>query len=241
VSVGRNGEISAFDILSDVSPNNTILPIKRHVSQDEDEYRCVKMMKNRCKFLVGSMDCKLKIFDSNQFSLVQSVYLPHHEAFRACDYSVVASAFVIGGNRNILGYDARNNQTFMSIPFPTSRGIRSVSIDGHRITFCTGSGEIAFADIRTGGLLPMMNNGVESNFFSSSPPTSHPLIHTSSHSYRLGGGMITPNPFYNVNFAPHPVEHGIFTHKYDRTGLRLFVGGGPAMASLDGCNLALLH
>jgi WD40 repeat protein len=242
VTVGRGGEMKVHSCFSATEPSSVAAIVSEYLHPQEPEFRCVKRMPKRQKFLVASMEGEMQLFDSTRLSLVQGISLANQHSIRAIDYNYFSGAFLVASDGIINCYDARNNQSWAKIHFPDYRNIRSLSSDQNLITLATGSGKIAFCDIRTLSIVPMDDHHVSHWMADPTIQSSGtPILTTGKNFYRLFGGHVVPTDFYNGTFAPHPVEQGIFTHCYDPSGIRLFVGGGPSLASLDGCNLAILH
>lgn len=180
----------------------------------------------------------MKIFDSTHCSFVQSRTIPSASAIRALKWNSCYGICIAGGVRLLSGYDPRADKVTFRTPFQDYRGIRSISSDGTHVTFCTASGLIAFTDLRLPLLFPI---GDTPKTHQNRQSTSRPILHRNSHSYQLLGGYVRPTEFYTAHFPGLPVEQAIFTHAYDPTGTRLFVGGGPALEALDGCQAAMLY
>lgn len=245
--MSRSGELCVFDVLSRSSLHfSTIAPLFS-TTIDRQDLRSLALMRPRNKLLVVSLDGNLLLYDSTTFSQVQSTFVAASAQCRDCSWHAYSSTFAVADAHCIRGYDARNNRFCYTIPFEDVRNIRSVSTDdAYKVTFTTGSGCLVFGDIRTQKVLPIGGDTFSPlplfNEFASRNPTREPARFVPcSRSYQLLGGYVVPGDFYNATFAPHPVEHALFTHCYDPSGLRLFVGGGPTLTQLDGCNSALLY
>jgi len=208
------------------------------------------MMRPRNKMLVTSLEGNLVLFDTITFSQVQSQFFSNVSQCRGSAWSAYSSTFAIAQQHRICGYDARNNRFCYSIPFEDVREIRSVSAeDSYRVTFTTGSGCLVFGDVRMQKVLPLegIQNSSPTATIGASVPNSLPMqmrtgqrLVKNGSAYQLIGGHVTRNDFYTQNFAPWPVEHALFTHCYDPSGMRIFVGGGPSLAHLEGCNSAII-
>jgi hypothetical protein len=151
---------------------------------------------------------------------------------------------MVGASERLIAYDPRGKTIVQDIPVPDLWGIRSISVEGYRATICTGSGRIRFADTRTGRLLPTTSKLFTSPGFqrSARPPYASvdPSALLASPGYKISGGFFdVDNEIYRQVFAPHPVEQGIYAHDFDPLGVRLFVGGGPSIQSIPGCNASL--
>ena len=202
------------------------------------------MMKPRNKVLVVSLEGNLELFDTTSFSAVQSQLMLDGRECRDCSWHVYTNTFAIADQHSIRGYDARNNRFCYTIPFNDYRNIRSVSTDdGYKVTFTTGSGCLVFGDVRTQKVLPIISDQQsqqsQRHAINSSPNVNG--IISRPRYYEWIGGHVVPGAFYRETFFPHPVEQGIFTHSYDPSGLRLFIGGGPTLSEIEGSNASILH
>jgi len=55
----------------------------------------------------------------------------------------------------------------------------------------------------------------------------------------VGEGWLKRDNIYEEFFQNHVMQHAVYTHAYDPTGTKLFVGGGPRYSGLTGSYAAV--
>lgn len=234
LSVGQKSEYCAWRLSLDSLETKEAQPIHRLTGSTNEKYRCVRSLSPLYKFMVLSLSNNCYLFDSNTFKLVYGFRCASWKGSRCASWSIEHTACLIGGQNSISVFDPRDPGLRHLFEFSEHQGIRSISSRGHRITFTTGSGKIAFSDFRMASLLSIPDESC------THPEGPHTWIYRTNSCYQVLGGHIEPTPFYNDRFSPHPIEQAVFTHAYDPSGVRLFVGGGPSMELIQGCTAGIL-
>lgn len=124
----------------------------------------------------------------------------------------------IGSRSSISLADPRSGKIELSFPsLDNGWGVRSLNFRGGHISIGGGQGRLSFFDIKA------------SKYLKVAPDTEY----------------LTISPGW-VKTAPTPIvlvgqneNHAIYTHQWDPTGSRLFVGGGPLFLASQGCYAAV--
>lgn len=251
VTVGRKGELCFWRVSVAGLESGSVQYRHKVTGSVQDDYRCVEVLNPMSKLLVASLESKVLLFDSSTAAPVYTFDYRQCSQIRCCKWSTDQNVCVIGGANSIGALDPRQQNIPFLVNFTEHRCVRTLSTQGHRITFGTASGKLAFVDVRMPKLLSLgtlfPTSPTPSNLASNSsiPTFSSPITPLSwivkNHDYfQVIGGRLLENDFYAENFAPHRVEQAIFTHAYDPSGLRLFIGGGPSLESLQGCTAGIL-
>lgn len=251
LTVGKKSELCLYK-LSVNGFESGILPASQRVyGNPQKDYRCVEVLNPMSKAIVASMDRKITIFDTMSATVVYAADYRGCHNIKCLKWSSDQAVCIIGGENTIGAVDPRQQKASFLVNFNEHRCVRSLSIQGHRITFSTASGKIGFVDLRMPRLLPIVPNSSSLLAPSSTPSNSliplfssstslNPWMVKNSDYFQVIGGHLLQNEFYRANFAPHRVEQAIFTHAYDPTGLRLFAAGGPSLESLQGTTAGIL-
>jgi len=101
-------------------------------------------------------------------------------------------------------------------------GVRSLSFQDFLVTVGGGAGRMAFYYMRKNSLLKVENLFGEEEFF-----------------LQTGTGWLEKDDIYQRHFSGLTIPNAIYTHSYDPSGTRLFIGGGPLMLGLKGCCAAI--
>ena len=129
--------------------------------------------------------------------------------------------YAVGSRANTDLLDSRTLHSVRSIASQKlGYGVRSVSFKGNLLTIGTGLGQILFWDLRACDFL-------ESAVF----PEKKVALKASNCNVT---GVEANSPFEGESYIP-----AIYSHCFDQSGTRLFIGGGPLQRDVRGSYLAL--
>lgn len=133
----------------------------------------------------------------------------------------------VGSQNYLLLVDPRASIPVSRVPSQDSEwGVRSLCWRDYVISTGGGSGRISFYDIRRNQYQLLGNDST----LRPVPPVSY---------LQTGKGQIVRDEVYETHFRGLAIPHAAYTHCFDPTGLRLFVGGGPLSFGLKGSYAAL--
>ena len=126
------------------------------------------------------------------------------------------------------------------------RGVRSIAIKDHVLSFATGNGKIVFYDLRAQEYLPVSpSEGAPA----AAPLAEHqdlwvneekePHPEAPKEFLQTGEGTLERNITYWDHFSYRTVRHACYAHVWDPSGTRLLACGGPLAFGLGGSYLAL--
>lgn len=233
VAVGQKSEYSVWRLSLNALEKGFANPVACRKEASGDDFRCVRSLNPLSKFMAVTLGAHFIVFDSHSLIPIYSFHSDDWRQSRCCEWSKEHSACLVGNNNSIASFDPREQRMQFLNSFTEHRSVRSISADGHRITFTTSSGKVAFMDFRMPGLLPTSRNVS----VSTTPKT---WLHRSKNYYQVLDGYSNPTEFFTAEFSNLTIEQALFTHAYDSSGMRLFVGGGPSLQGIEGSTAGIL-
>jgi len=181
-----------------------------------------------------SADATVKLYDPNSMDVMDTFSLLHGQEL--VSMAINANLVAVGSQSHITLIDVRaphgSKQCTAAHYIPavdTAYGVRSLSMSDHVLTSGSGQGRISFLDLRSIAYLPV-RGGVQG---SGCMPMDESLYLQSGEGYMVADGI------YEEHFAGTSVCSASYTHAWDPSGTRLFVGGGPLPYGLRGCYMGI--
>lgn len=201
------------------------------VHRTSTSFRCLSPLQGGSKFAAVTGEGMVKVFDAaSRFSVVREVVEESIDGAKCCSLNGQTGLLVIGAATHLACYDARSNAFSTKFDCHDPWGIRSISTEGYRVTYCTGSGCILFADLRMGTQVQVIDSSLSSLPVIASPTDDRRL----AHGYLATGGFVEDSEIRRHTYGDAPLPCAVFAHEWDSTGTRLFVGGGPAIRYING-------
>jgi len=131
----------------------------------------------------------------------------------------------VGGQKYISFIDSRVGKVVKSIESHDEEwGVRSICFNGNLLSSGGGLGRVSFYDICADGWLSLDS--------SSRSSSSLPYV-------EVGRGYVDVSDHYVQMFTNVNRRMAIYTHHWDQSKTRLFMGGGPLLLGLKGCYAAM--
>jgi len=217
VSGSRDSTIKMWQIQKD-SPtkiNRPIISAKAHSSKTRDVVTC--RIKKKI-FSLGT-EGEVKEWDAESFSTIRNIALQDKNEVVCLAYSQERGILTVGSQDCLTLIDTRIPRPINRVPSQDSDwGVRSLCWRDFIISAGCGGGKISFYDIRYNKYMELRNGKCY---------------------LKTGKGFLIRDETYNTHFRGVEVPQAAYTHCYDPTGLRLFVGGGPLNFGLKGAYAAL--
>eukprot|EP01095_Lingulamoeba_sp_RSL-Kostka_P014516 TRINITY_DN634_c1_g1_i1.p1 TRINITY_DN634_c1_g1~~TRINITY_DN634_c1_g1_i1.p1 ORF type:complete len:434 (-),score=87.15 TRINITY_DN634_c1_g1_i1:45-1346(-) len=163
--------------------------------------------------LTLSADTTVKIWDVNNFDVKSSVELLHEKELVCLAINEDLQIAAIGSLRHTQLIDLRSSTIIKSVPNMEQYGVRSVCFKENIMSIGSGKGYLSFYDISAENWIPVTE---ESNHILPQPS----WIKKYQNEFQLPDNLIAS---------------AIYTHNWDPSGNKLFVGGGPLLSGIKGC------
>mmetsp|Transcript_51764 Transcript_51764/g.128807 ORF Transcript_51764/g.128807 Transcript_51764/m.128807 type:complete len:449 (-) Transcript_51764:216-1562(-) len=187
----------------------------------EDKVRDMSVDAVRGEFASLSADATVKTWTADSPVPKSSTDLVHKAELvcMACDLE--RGAYAVGSESHVQIVDPRARRVACVFDAVEEKcGIRSLSFNGHILTVGGGSGTLSFWDMAAHKYLELENAG-------------------GCKSLRTGKGWIKKDEVFHMHFWDQETPNTVYTHCYDPTRTRLFVGGGPLPFGLCGSYAAI--
>jgi len=215
VTGSRDSTISLWKIGSTSGP--TTFPItskKAHALKTRDLVCSINLQKI---YSLGS-EGEVKEWDATSFSEIHKYPIPDKSEVVCISYSTEKNIIAVGSQNNVTLIDPRSQQAVLEISSSNfDWGVRSLNWRDFIISSGGGAGRISFFDIRFNKYIQAGPKGF----------------------LEVTGGWLLHDAVYNTHFRGLEVPQAIYTHCFDPSGLRLFVGGGPLNLGLKGAHASL--
>lgn len=234
VSGGRDRSVMIWDTSSGESSPGIIKPAQVRVYH-RDKVRDLKAHGKTGSFGTVSADGTVKFWDAEEGVPVSSVDLEykHELVCMACDSDL--NTFAVGSESHIQMVDPRTAGVYRCVPSLDPGGsVRSLSVHDHLMTVGTGGGTISFLDLRTDSFLQMNRPSGRRGWAMGGDAGADCVRYLTT-----GNGYLKRDDVFLQHFDGLEVRHTVYTHCYDPTYTKLFVGGGPLPVGLCGCYAAV--
>jgi len=180
--------------------------------------RDLKVNLNNNYFVSLGTEGTLLFWDSTRFEPISTVDLEHSEEV-VCIADDGNSTVAVGSQSNVTIVDKKSNKIECTLDSPDLNwGVRSVNFHHNLITIGGGAGRVSFYERRKNVWLSTVKANTNEEI---------PLV--------LDTGVRTDEPRHaGFNSLPDAV----YTHKFDPSGTRMFIGGGPLLNGFKGCYCA---
>jgi len=174
-------------------------------TEHEGKVRDLRVNRFRNYFSTLGTEGTVRIWDPNRFDIVCDIQLVN-VAELVCMADDGNSSVAVGSQSFVTVVDQRTKTIASSIPSQNSGwGVRSVTFSHSLITIGGGEGRVSFYDRRKNQYLEDANGDLL-------------LLNTGKHEETVQGP-----------------PHAVYTHNFDPSGTRLFIGGGPLLNGFQGC------
>eukprot|EP01112_Ceratiomyxa_fruticulosa_P015808 TRINITY_DN4701_c0_g1_i1.p1 TRINITY_DN4701_c0_g1~~TRINITY_DN4701_c0_g1_i1.p1 ORF type:complete len:519 (+),score=116.15 TRINITY_DN4701_c0_g1_i1:216-1772(+) len=171
------------------------------------------------KFYTLSADATVKIWDCDPLTVVNTIPLTEKNELVCMAAHNQTPIIAVGSQKKVTIIDTRQQQVegrdtvvLDSVESKDGEwGVRSVKFYGHMLSVGGGMGSLSFYDMRAQRYLGISKEGI----------------------LQVGDGWSVKNDNY-WNMDAYEYKHAIYTHSWDPSGTKLFVGGGPIMMGLAG-------
>ena len=231
VSGSRDGSLSLWRMTEsmveqgchEAMPSHSVVnPLQRKICRQAEKVRSLSY--NECAHELAVVSSGygsyIHCWDAIKMRQIMSKKLPYTLENVCLTINEDCQTYAVGSRANTDLLDSRTLQSVRSIKSQKlGYGVRSVTFKGNILTIGTGLGQILFWDIRACDFLE-----------SSMVPKRRVALNASN----CEAHKETYSPFGEESYTP-----AIFTHCYDNSGTRLFVGGGPLQRDINGSYIAL--
>ena len=206
----------------DMPSHRIISPLQRKICKKAEKVRSLSYNKCAHELAVVSSGygSYIHCWDAITMRQIMSKKLPYTLENVCLTINEECQTYAVGSRANTDLLDSRTLQSVRSIKSQKmGYGVRSVTFNGNILTIGTGLGQILFWDIRACDFLE-----------SAMLPKRRVALNASS----CEAHEETYSPFEEESYTP-----AIYSHCYDKSGTRLFAGGGPLQRDINGSYIAL--
>lgn len=183
-----------------------------------DKVRALEYSRHTKELASLSAHGYIHLWDLNGFRKLQTRRLPYCEENVCITLSEEYSLYAVGSQSHVSFLDSRNGRCVASVHSKEKgSGVRSVTFKDAVLTVGTGQGALMFFDLRAGHF-------IETDIQGKTVPMR---LHT-------GKGFLQRDSLYHQFFSEASHPNAVYTHKYDQSGTKLFVAGGPLPSGLSG-------
>ena len=233
VSGGRDSSVMLWDPRVESTPG-LVHPTQVRMYH-RDKVRDLKVNQQTAIFGTVSADGTIKFWDGENGDPLSSVTLEHkHDLVcMACDTDL--NLFVVGSESHLQFVDPRAQGVQRIVDSLDPGGsVRSLTAQSHLLTVGTGRGTISFFDICAGRFLPIGREPDAGECSGDMWGGTHTVDYLTT-----GRGYLKQDEVFLLHFEGLDMRHTVYTHCYDPTYTKLFVGGGPLPVGLCGCYAAV--
>jgi len=228
VSGSRDGTLALWritdDIVEQVTSSNVpsfaySKPLAKKKCKTAEKVRAMCFNSRRSELAVISPNGYIHCWDGLRFKQLMSKRLPYDKENVCLTADDESTIYAVGSKFETYLLDTRTLQRTTTIKSRhNDYGIRSLSLRGNLLTIGTGIGFLYFWDIRAGKYLDSS------------------VYYRRAVSLKASKGWIQRDDNFVQNFEMIQQKYlpAIYTHCYDTSGTRLFVGGGPLQCGLRG-------
>ena len=231
VSGSRDGSLTLWRMTESVveqgSDDNTpshrmVSPLQRKICKQAEKVRSLSY--NQCAHELAVVSSGfggyIHCWDAITMRQIMSKKLPYTLENVCLTTNQECQIYAVGSRANTDLLDSRTLQSVRSIKSQKlGYGVRSVTFNGNILTIGTGLGQILFWDLRACDFLESAMVPKRRVALSASSCDAHQELFS---------------PFEEESYMP-----SIYTHCYDKSGTRLFAGGGPLQRDINGSYIAL--
>mmetsp|Transcript_5041 Transcript_5041/g.18147 ORF Transcript_5041/g.18147 Transcript_5041/m.18147 type:complete len:375 (-) Transcript_5041:37-1161(-) len=186
-----------------------------------DKVRDLKSARMTSLFATLSIDGTVKFWDVMSNPPLSTVHLRHTQDLVCMAFHQKQGLFLVGSESHVQILDPRTAKLVETVEaLETGRGVRSLSVLEDVLTVGSGAGSLSFLDLRIMKYMELENAGGR-NF------------------YRTGRGWLKRDSIFDNYFLGQEAPNAVYTHCYDPTRTKLFVGGGPLAFGLSGSYAAI--
>jgi len=175
------------------------------------------------QFATISTDGVLMVWDEGTLEPAGSMTLEERQDLVCMTCATQRHLFACGSEAHVQLVDPRVPLTLRTIPAVSASspsGVRSLNFIEDMLTVGGGDGTLSFYDLRAGRYLELeSNNGLK-------------YVQT-------GRGYLKEDDVYRMHFSHQQTNNTVYTHCFDPTNTKLFVGGGPLPFGLCGSYAAV--
>ena len=207
---------------NDMPSHHVVNPLQRKICKQAEKVRSLSY--NHCAHELAVVSSGyggyIHCWDAITLRQIMSKKLPYTLENVCLTTNEECQIYAVGSRANTDLLDSRTLQSVRSIKSQKmGYGVRSVTFNGNILTIGTGLGQILFWDIRACDFLE-----------SALLPKRRVALNASSREAHEE----TYSPFEEESYTP-----AIYSHCYDKSGTRLFAGGGPLQRDINGSYIAL--
>ncbi|PRP83837.1 hypothetical protein PROFUN_08952 [Planoprotostelium fungivorum] len=207
VSGSRDCTVKMWNVTADATESSQCIATRLNHTK---KVRAICFDRVSCTFSSLSADRTIKIWDPSRMDVISEVLLTRAPDLVCIDVKPDAGLLAVGSLEHFTFIDIRSRH-LVSVPSKDeSLGVRSLVFVDNVLSIGGGKGYLSFYDIRAGRFMPVDDEGKE--YFTS------------------GRGWLDKNEAYLSYFHDTTVHNAIYTHSYNPSKTKIFVGGGPLMA-----------
>jgi len=220
VSASRDSTVSLWKVMHETPDHSSPIPILEPVltrKEHNTKVRAIGYHHSKKQIATVSSDSVVKIWDRANMDVVASMDFPQTPEMTCMAVDQTYDFLVVGYQQGVCVLDMRGPTCAMKIDDNAGNaqwGIRSVDIFHHFISIGGGFGCLAFYDLRNKSYIEMREG-----------------------KYALKTGLGWVDPTYH--FPEFEGHHAIYSNKFDPSGGRLLVSGGPIMHNAKGSYAAV--
>ena len=232
VSGSRDGSVTLWRIeeslfepesRDNIMPSHHMVnPLQRKICKQAEKVRsiCYNQSAHELAVVSSGYGGYIHCWDAVTMRQVMSKKLPFTLENVCLTANEECQIYAVGSRANTDLLDSRTLQSVRSIKSQKlGYGVRSVSFNGNILTIGTGLGQILFWDLRASDFLE-----------SAMLPGRRVQLNASS----CDAHEEPVSPFEEETYVP-----AIYTHCYDKSGTKLFAGGGPLQRDISGSYIAI--
>jgi len=187
-------------------------------TEHQGKVRSLAVNSNAGYFCTLGVEGTIKTWDSTTFSVVNSLDITENQELVCLALNKEKDIVAAGSQCHVSMFCLKSGKALYTIPSHDGDwGVRSLSFQDFLVTIGGGAGRMAFYDTRKNAFLKIEGMDDEEEFF-----------------LQTGNGWLEKDEMYYRHFNATTIPNAIYTHSYDPSGTRLFVGGGPLMLGLKG-------
>ncbi|KAL6054059.1 DDB1- and CUL4-associated factor 12 [Balamuthia mandrillaris] len=222
LTASRDCTVSLWSTKQGRGSSPATLPMRKPLitrREHSQKVRALKYNKNKHTFATAGADGQTKIWDARNMDVISSISLIDTNEVVCLAVEPRHDLICVGSQQFATFIDARAGSIVHRIPSQDEDwGIRSLDFQcGSLLTIGGGMGRLSFYDLVAGAY---RNRG------------DKPYLQTGN------GWMLKDESFY-AHFSGLQLYHAIYTHCYDPTKTKIFIGGGPIMHGLKGSYAAI--
>jgi len=198
-----------------------------------DKVRATAIDRDRGQFTTLGDEGNLISWDSGSFTPESRVKMDGMKGFVCSTIDEESGICIVGSSEHVSMVDFRTARGISHIipSLDEGCGVRTVGIRHQVITVGGGLGRMSFYDMRASKYMDIL------------PGKSQHWKKEAGHGqsfFTVGDGFLKRDNIFEEFFQQHVMQHAVYTHAYDPSGTKLFVGGGPRYFGLTGCYAAVL-